>query len=292
MKKKYYVVLIIVLIALIGINTVYLNDFFNTNRSLKQDNNNYTQKIKEYSSLISENKEKEEEITNLNKAIKDLKEEFFKNASILEKKIQTGESSVKIAYITIDDGPYALSSKFLDVLKEKNAPSTFFWMYRGGHEDKYQRVLTEGHTLANHSFYHNIFGNNGIYRSVNNFITDVLRLENYIYEITGYKTDIFRFPGGSATARGLKSAMVEELRKNGYGYVDWHAYIGDSSGHPTVTQSVNNVMNRVKGHNIAVILMHDYSNTSLQALPIIIDNLRNQGYIFLPLFKDSVTVIK
>ena len=37
-------------------------------------------------------------------------------------------------------------------------------------------------------------------------------------------------------------------------------------------------------------LMHDYSAATLAALPDIIDTLKAEGYLMMPLFKDSVMI--
>ena len=95
--------------------------------------------------------------------------------------------------------------------------------------DRYQRMVDEGHTIGNHTYYHNI--GTGLYYSTNSFMNQVNLLENHIYNITGYKTTLVRFPGGSdtAAAKGKKDSIVEELHNKGYKYVDWTCETGDGS---------------------------------------------------------------
>ena len=45
-------------------------------------------------------------------------------------------------------------------------------------------------------------------------------------------------------------------------------------------------------YEIVVLLMHDYSNVTIESLPKIINEFKKRNFIFLPLFYDSVKVIK
>ncbi|MBR3251880.1 MAG: hypothetical protein IKF80_09240, partial [Erysipelotrichaceae bacterium] len=49
----------------------------------------------------------------------------------------------------------------------------------------------------------------------------------------------------------------------------------------------DNVLNNTNGKKLLVVLMHDYSDNTLIALPEIIEGLEEQGYFFLPLFYES-----
>ena len=55
---------------------------------------------------------------------------------------------------------------------------------------------------------------------------------------------------------------------------------------------MNNVKEAAAKQNIMVILFHEWSKTSLEAMPSVIEYLSGQGYIFLPLFPESVMVQK
>ena len=55
---------------------------------------------------------------------------------------------------------------------------------------------------------------------------------------------------------------------------------------------VENVMNGAKGQNHIIVLMHDSSlnKTTIEALPTIIENLKNEGYILLPIVETTTPV--
>lgn len=228
-----------------------------------------------------------EDFKNIDEAIKNKYDEYYTNISKLEQKINNGETSVKIAYLTFDDGPYELTYKVLDLLKANNIRATFFVLGKDGVEDRYKRIVNEGHTLANHTYYHNI--GRGLYDSVDGFISQVDKLEKYLYDITGYRTTLVRFPGGSPTAGSLKEGIVNELHNRGYKYVDWTSETGDGSSKKLAQKNTWQwYVDTTADKNIIVLLMHDYNYSTFNDLQRIIDDLRARGFIFLPLHNKSV----
>ena len=230
-----------------------------------------------------------DDFKNIDEAIKNKYDEYYTNIAKLEEKIKSGNSSVKIAYLTFDDGPYELTYSVLDLLKANNVRATFFVLGKDGVEDRYRRIVNEGHTLANHTYYHNI--GKGLYDSVDGFISQVDKLENYLYDITGYRTTLVRFPGGSATAKGLKDGIVNELHNRGYKYVDWTSETGDGSSKKLAEKDTWAwYQDTTRDKDIIVLLMHDYNYQTFNNLQRIIDDLRNRGFIFLPLHNKSIMV--
>ena len=101
-----------------------------------------------------------------------------------------------------------------------------------------------------------------------------------------------RFPGGSNTAKRLGDGVFGELKKLGYGWIDWNIATGDGVAMMTPDEYRDNVLNHTNNRKVLVVLMHDYSGNTLAALPEIIDGLRSQGYTLLPLFYESEMVNK
>ena len=224
---------------------------------------------------------------NIDKSISDKYQEYYSNIALLEDKINRGESSVKIAYLTFDDGPYDLTYQVLDLLKANDIRATFFVLGKDGVEDRYKRIVNEGHTLANHTYYHNIGG--GLYDSADSFISQVKKLEDYLYDITGYRTSIVRFPGGSPTAGKYKDEIVNRLHDMGYNYVDWTSETGDGSSKKLAEKDTWSwYVDTTRDKNIVVLLMHDYNYSTFNNLQRIIDDMRSRGFIFLPLHNKSV----
>ena len=257
---------------------------------------------KEYKS-IKENKDtvKQEvdKLKDIDNDIISIKEEVFNLAKKVEGKIQNKETDAKIAYLTFDDGPYYLTDSVLNILREKQVKATFFTIGAGKDtcfdkksvscKETYKRIVDNNHTIANHTYSHSIFS--GLYSNLDNFSYQVKKQEELIYDRTGIKTNILRFPGGSVTAGRLKDSISNWLKENNYGWVDWTSEDGDGRDLKSKEQAWSLLKSSID-EDIEVILLHDYNDITYSILPDIIDYLEGEGYILLPLFYDSVMVNK
>ena len=225
----------------------------------------------------------------LPQAIEEQKTEGFRLLSELERQIKAGESDRRIAYLTFDDGPYDnTTAAVLDILKEKGVHATFFLRHRPDHVAEIRREIREGHTIANHSYSHKI---KAVYESAESCIKEIRDQQAWLTETVGVTPQIYRFPGGSATAGADKAAIAAALAADGLGYVDWNCATGDGlPGELTAAKAYRNAVSSVGSQKIVVMLMHDYSAATLAALPDIIDTLKAQGYLMMPLFRESVMI--
>ena len=206
--------------------------------------------------------------------INETKDEYFKLLSKIEKDIKENKTNKKIAYLTFDDGPYYNTYKVLDILDKYNVKATFFTTTINGqycYDNKsyncyklYKEYIKRGHTIANHTYTHAI--RKGLYESTESFMKAVKDQENHVKEQTdGYITNILRFPGGSSTARELKSSIINELRKEKYGWVDWNGADGDGGKLSSEDEAWNYFKNTIN-EKIEVILYHDYSRYTTNLL--------------------------
>lgn len=192
----------------------------------------------------------------------------------------------KTVYFTFDDGPSRNTEKVLDVLKEQNVKATFFVTAQKAGESYtpvlLKRMVNEGHTIGLHSYTHEV---DQLYKSVDSYLEDISKLNDYIFKTVGIRPTIYRFPGGSATAHctpSIMKAIITEMNNRGYQYYDWHVVSGDD----TVVYSSETLAKRMikgcQGLDQAVILLHDSptAKTSAQAVNLAIDQLREQGYSF------------
>ena len=297
---------IILFIAIVIIMALIIVDNYNiyTNNKI----NNYILKTKlkalnnKYNNLINSNiciNKRINEITNIDESISTTKDNVYRLASIVERKIQEGSTGYKIAYITFDDGPYFLTNNVLDVLRSKKVKATFFTIglgkescYDNNGVDctvMYEKEAREGHVVANHTYSHAIRW--GLYSSSDEFINQINIQDNLITSRTGVKPNIMRFPGGSYTAGGLREDIINRLRQIGYGWVDWTAQDGDGGNVSSKEEAWNNFVSTIDS-NIEVVLFHDYHPITTQILPNFIDYLEENNYIILPLFYDSVMINK
>lgn len=200
----------------------------------------------------------------------------------------------KKVYLTFDDGPSAYTSDILDVLSEKGVKATFFVV---GKEEKYypdyKRIVDEGHTLAMHSYSH-VYKQ--VYASLDDFKDDVERLHRLIYNVTGYDSKVYRFPGGSSNT--VANVNIQDcmayLEEKGYVYFDWNAQNGDAVDYYVTPEQLNdNVMSYVRNNKgDTVVLMHDLGShyNTIEALPDLIDTLQEEGYEILPITEKTTPV--
>ena len=298
-----FTITLIILLSLIIINIISINNIFKENKELeikilniKNDNNQELTNQKEIIKNLNE-------VKNIDESINNTKNEVFKLAKELENRIIKKETTYKIAYITFDDGPYYSTNKVLDILKKYQVKATFFTIgldkdicYDNKNfscKETYKKIVENGHTIANHTYSHAIF--RGLYSSSSSFINEVKKQESLIKDRTGIKTNILRFPGGINTAKALAkndvSKILQELKNNNYGWVDWTAQDGDGGYLPSYNVAWNNFTNSIN-EDIEVILFHDYSTITISMLPKAIEYLEEKDYILLPLFYDSIKINK
>jgi peptidoglycan/xylan/chitin deacetylase (PgdA/CDA1 family) len=160
----------------------------------------------------------------------------------------------------------------LDVLKRYQVPATFFLLGRNmpGNGDVVERIVAEGHTVANHSTTHPDLRR----LTAEQVQNEMLTLENQIYEITGLRTALMRPPYGFVTDENIR-----QLQDLGYKIIKWTVDTNDWRDMDIDKVLINTMPNIRDG---SIILMHDYLSQSVtkEVLPEIIHSLRSQGYTF------------
>lgn len=197
----------------------------------------------------------------------------------------------KKVYLTFDDGPSVNTPKILDILDEYGVKATFFTICNTTPRDieSLKRIVESGNTLAIHSVSHEY---SKVYASLDCFKEDVLGMQEYLYEQTGYKTWFYRFPGGSSNK--VSKCSIEEckefLAEEGFVYFDWNVSSGDASA-VCVDKDVivDNVLSEIGSKEEYVVLMHDAAakTTTVEALPEIIECLQARGYLILPITENT-----
>lgn len=232
--------------------------------------------------LTTQNSQLTKQIEELNVEIKELEESGTNLSDLFIE-----EENKKVAYLTFDDGPSANTIKILDFLKANNIKATFFVLEKQGYDDLYKRIVDEGHAIAIHSSTHDYAE---IYQNVDAFMADVKSLSDYIKDLTGVETKILRFPGGSNNrvshrygGSDIMSKIIPTIEGAGYVYYDWNVDSQDAAKGLQDTQViVDSVLSQAKHNSNAVILMHDAAakTTTVEALPAIVEGLKEQGFVF------------
>ena len=195
----------------------------------------------------------------------------------------------KTIYLTFDDGPGPYTEKLLNILDKYQIKATFFVMDTGEY-DLMKQIVERGHSIGIHTMTHDY---REIYASTDAFFNDLYGMQDLIYEHTGVKTTLMRFPGGSSNeisigiCPGIMSTLTEAVQDAGFQFFDWNVLSGDA-GDTTKTREVYNyVVNATAQLDVALVLQHDIHGYSVAAVEdIILWGLEN-GYQFLPLQANS-----
>ncbi|MCM1182059.1 MAG: polysaccharide deacetylase [Roseburia sp.] len=202
-------------------------------------------------------------------------------------------ANIRRVYLTFDDGPSSNTDRILDILAQYGVKATFFVVGKDNYNDQYKRIVEEGHTLAMHSYSH-VYAD--IYQSVDSYSQDLLRLHDYLYELTGVDTNIVRFPGGSSNtiSRVDMRELIAYLDENGMVYFDWNVSSGDATqNYISANQIAANVLRSIDNYSNAVVLFHDAAgkNSTVEALPLIIEKiLESEDTVLLPIMADTAPV--
>ena len=202
------------------------------------------------------------------------------------------EETTQRVYLTFDDGPSDRTNEILDILKQYNVKATFFVV--GKTDEKsieiYKRIVADGHALGLHSFSHKY---DEIYRSEDAFLQDIKKLQDFLFETTGQKVSILRFPGGSSNKVSTLDMkhLILRLDDLGIHYFDWNVSSQDANGKETPTnQLVANVLVNVKKFPDCIVLLHDGVNKqeTVSALPSMLDELvATPGLELLPITQET-----
>ena len=190
----------------------------------------------------------------------------------------------KVIYLTFDDGPSPYTAQLLETLEKYGAKATFFLVDSGCCTKELLNAMVEGgHGIGIHSLSHD-YGK--IYASEEAYMEDLYAMRSLIYEKTGVRATMVRFPGGSSNtvsrrySRGIMSRLVEAVTEAGFRYFDWNVDSGDAAGCLDTERIYRNVIAGVRGREQAVVLLHDVYPCSVQAVERILAWGKRNGYSF------------
>ncbi len=206
-----------------------------------------------------------------------------KRADVVES-VSKDNASSKVCYLTFDDGPSKNSEQILDILAKYDVKATFFLIgseIREENREIIERIVKDGHAIGLHSNVHRF---EKLYVSADVCVQDFEAQYKLLKEEYGIDTKIFRFPGGSACSymNGQRQAYIDAMHENGFIGFDWHVSGEDSYGNPTVWSIQKKIFDNIDDYKNPIILLHDINSAdaTVDALPGILEQLKNKGYSF------------
>lgn len=185
--------------------------------------------------------------------------------------VWSGRRDEKVVALTFDDGPVpGITEQLLQVLKQWQAPATFFVIGRhvAAHPELARAIADAGMEIGNHSFTHP----NLTRLPEADIARQVMETQAAVLQATGELPRFLRPPGGDWNSR-----VAGVVRSWGLTPCMWSldAYDSEVIG---AQQTVDTVLRLVRPG--AIILMHNGTLSTLEALPSILRELRAQGYTF------------
>jgi peptidoglycan/xylan/chitin deacetylase (PgdA/CDA1 family)/uncharacterized caspase-like protein len=202
-----------------------------------------------------------------------------------EKSAKTGEFPAKGLVLTFDDGPhYRYTPRIMEVLKEKGVKAVFFELGsnigsigkdNAVHKTKASKISEEvakaGFYLANHSYSHAYLPKLGDEA----LKSEIEQTSQLLSQVTDVPVSLFRPPYGAQNKKVLDAVSTHNMRS-----LLWHIDSRDWAD-PIPTSIADRVVREVAQTNRGVILFHDINARTVEALPLIIDTLKSEGYDFL-----------
>lgn len=168
--------------------------------------------------------------------------------------------------ITFDDGPTMITEQILDVLRQKNSKALFFMIGKQIEEfpGVVSRIIAEGHFIGNHTFAHPYMTN----LSTEEQEQEIVRTNEIIKSVTGVSPSYFRPPFGA-----FNETTLELVHKHNMKLMMWSADPRD------YTFNTDDVLFRTVEPLLSsrsILLLHDLKRPSADALPKIIDSIRER----------------
>lgn len=180
--------------------------------------------------------------------------------------------------LTFDDGPHpARTARVLDLLRAHGVRATFFLsgdaIARGGAAARalVERMVAEGHEVGNHGWSHRSLAP----LSAAEVRGEIERCAAAVEAAAGVRPRLLRPPGGVIDLDAIRSAAGLDLDAVVLWDVDpsdWRG--GDAWG------ILDTVARDLRPGSI--VLLHDTTEETVRALPVLLEHLRERGYAIVP----------
>lgn len=279
-------------------------EYASISEAREKEAESYSRQLEEQNAAFSSEKDAlNQTIADLNKqiSIKHASEAAEKEKATAGEKTPTRQPSggtdlsAKTIYLTFDDGPSARTPEVLKILADNGVKATFFVKNGGKYNHYMQDIVAQGHTIALHTYSHDYAS---IYSSDEAYLKDLQQISDLVYDQTGVRSKIMRFPGGASNTKsrkycaGIMTRMTQKVTEMGYQYYDWNLSSGDASGGKVPAATIINNCRKVPHSNSVIVLMHDAGDkkTTVEALPEVIAYYKAAGCTFAAIDANTPTV--
>ena len=164
------------------------------------------------------------------------------------------------------------TDKILEALKASDVRATFFMVefWTEKYPEFVKKIDASGCEIGTHSSTHSYMSK----LNAEDIKAELSSSSQAITDITGKKVDLFRAPYGDYDDELIKTAS-----ENGYYTIQWDVDSldwKDLSAGDLAMRVINGVQNG------SIILMHNNGLHTAEAVPIILETLKNRGYTFVP----------
>lgn len=176
------------------------------------------------------------------------------------------DPSKPMVALTFDDGPQpSVGNRIMDCLAQYGGKATFFMVGErvGSYKTEVQRMVAEGHEVANHTMNHKYLQKLGAAQ----IQAQVNQGNDAIQAACGVRPTLLRLPGGNHNSTVVANAGMPMIQWN-VDTLDWKTRNAD--------KTVAAVLNHVKDGDI--ILMHELYGATGDAVARIVPELHKRGF--------------
>src|SRR5262245_14908160 len=190
---------------------------------------------------------------------------------------QTLPLAPKEVVLTFDDGPEGGSTpRILDALKRECVLASFFLLGRNAlaHPQLARRALSEGHTVAHHTFSHPLLDRLPLAAAEAEIDRGFVAVDTALYGQSerAPQTPFFRFPGFASS-----QALLDRLEQRGivvFGADLWASdWIPMSPEHELAL-----ILRRLDATHGGIVLFHDTKRQTAAMLPPFLRTIKNRDY--------------
>ncbi|GAK01108.1 polysaccharide deacetylase family protein [Geomicrobium sp. JCM 19055] len=195
------------------------------------------------------------------------------------------DGSVAFSSADIDDEKTSLTfnvswgeanvEPILDILEDKNVDATFFvsgvWSER--HLETLQRMIDDGHEVGNYGYRFKPYPD----QEIEEMRRDMLQGHESIKDAIGEAPVFFRPPAGI-----FNQDVLDAAENLGYSVIHW-ATDGKDWQNPGVDEILANIQEELSPGDVIMLDASDSAKQTVEALPLIIDELQDANYEFVSL---------